>query len=231
MIQPKINYKKIIYFLLGLTFSYFIIVPGIKFTKIKWVFIESVNDVLNNSLDHFFLDTYLYLHTADQTSRKMIIGPYQLKLPPVQFESKYDTQLNLLNKKNILSLSSGAGEKLPIQNQKVQLSIWDLWLLPSLLVFCLSISFPATLIKRILLLLISFCFLQLVNLLRLMTVLVLQINLSEHLSPISLSAWQKKLISFSTLFHGIESIYILTFLSWLCCWWLVTKIFSIKGGK
>ena len=128
MIQPKINYKKIIYFLLGLTFSYFIIVPGIKFTKIKWVFIESVNDVLNNSLDHFFLDTYLYLHTADQTSRKMIIGPYQLKLPPVQFESKYDTQLNLLNKKNILSLSSGAGEKLPIQNQKVQLSIWDLWL-------------------------------------------------------------------------------------------------------
>jgi hypothetical protein len=99
MIQPKFNYRSIITFLLGLTISYFLFIPGIKFTKIKWLAIESINGILNQKLDHFFADTYLYLHTADQQSRQILVGPYQLKLSPIQLDSKYDTQLNLLNEK------------------------------------------------------------------------------------------------------------------------------------
>lgn len=231
MIQPKFSYRSIITFLLGLTISYFLLIPGIKFTKIKWLAIESINGILNQKLDHFFADTYLYLHTADQQSRQILVGPYQLKLSPIQLDSKYDTQLNLLNEKNILLQSKVPGERLPVQNQKIQLSIWDLWLLPSILVLCLSIALPILFIKRILLFLFSFLFLQLINLLRFLSILMIQINQSENLTPVSLSLWQKKIISYSTLFHGIESIYLVTFVSWIFCLWVVVNAIELISKK
>jgi len=231
MIQPKFNYRSIITFLLGLTISYFLLIPGIKFTKIKWLTIESINGILNHKLDHFFADTYLYLHTADQQSRQILVGPYQLKLSPIQLDSKYDTQLNLLNEKNIMLQSKVAGERLPVQNQKIQLSIWDLWLLPSILVFCLSIALPILIIKRILLFLFSLLFLQVINLLRFLSILIIQINQSENLTPVSLSIWQKKIISFSTLFHGIESIYLVTCLSLIFCLWVLVNAIELISKK
>ncbi|MBL7822718.1 MAG: hypothetical protein JNK69_04870 [Saprospiraceae bacterium] len=231
MIQPKFSYRSIITFLLGLTISYFLFIPGIKFTKIKWLAIESINGILNQKLDHFFADTYLYLHTADQQPRQIVVGPYQLKLSPILLDSKYDTQLNLLNEKNILSQSKVSGEKLPVQNQKIQLSNWDLWLLPSILVFCLSIAVPILFIKRILLFLFSLLFLQIINLLRFLTILIIQINQSENLSPVSLSLWQNKLISYSTLFHGIESIYLITLVSWIFCLWIFLKANQLLSKK